>query len=497
MANSHSYLSTKSLLQFFSHRWMGLLVAILVWLFDTFNHVFGIHGHKESWLESLFPSEANELYMRLVTFVLIVIFGAYVQVSNARIKKASQDFQQMLESTTDAYLELDYSGDISYINERARKILQVTEAEVIGKNVWNVFPEAASDFYKQVQHVINNKEQAEFTRFYSAIGRWLDVHAYPFDDYVTFYFRDITEQKLLLETNRRLNTIIGSASDGILTINQQGVIETFNDAAEAMFGYENSEVIGQNVTLLMAHDENIKHHNQYIRNYIVTGESKIINIGPREVMAKRKDGSIFPMDLAVNEMQFGEQHYFIGIVRDITDRKKARDKLEYLSSYDTLTDLPNRSLFLDRLSQAIKLANREETIVSLMFVDLDKFKEVNDTLGHAAGDELLINVASRLKKCVRDSDTVARLSGDEFAVLLCQGHDESDAARVVEKILSEFNRPYYISGEQRIVTASIGLSQFPKDATSSEALLHCADMAMYKAKHQGRNNCVCYEPDLE
>lgn len=496
MGNFRSYLSTNSLLQFFAYRWMGLLVAILVWLFDTFAHVYGLHGHEEPLFESLFPSDTNELYMRLVTFTLIVIFGAYVQVSNQRIKKASSDLQRMLESTTDAYLELGYDGEITYINERASNILQVTRPDVIGQNVWDVFPEAADDFYKQVQKIIDDRQPMEFTRLYSAIGRWLDVHAYPFDNYVTFYFRDITEQILLLESNRRLNTIIGSASDGILTINQSGVIETFNEAAEVMFGYKHDEIIGKNITTLMGHDNDVIHHDKYIHNFLLTGESRIIGVGPREVMAKRKDGSSFPMDLAISDMRFGDQCYFIGIVRDITDRQENRNKLEYLSNYDTLTALPNRSLFSDRLSQSLKLAKREGNIVSLMFIDLDNFKQVNDTLGHAAGDELLINVAEKLSKCVRDSDTVARLGGDEFAVILCQGHNKNDVTRVLEKILSEFNEPFEIGGKQFTVTASIGISQFPKDAITEEQLLHCADMAMYKVKQAGRNAYVFYESEM-
>lgn len=458
-------------------------------------HMSGAYGLKDPLMVALLPADPNELVMRSLISLLIIIFTGYVQYSNYKLKQSANNLRTMLETTTDAYLELNYQAVITYINQRAREILKV-EHNVVGKNVWSVFPEAVSGFYPNVEKVIKTREKSEFTSFYAALGRWLDVHAYPFENRITFYFRDITEQKLLLESNRRLNTIIGNASDGIITINQAGIIETFNEAAEDIFGYQHDEIIGKNITLLMARDEDVNQHADYIHHYLYTGDSKIIDIGPREVKARRKDGSVFPMDLAVSEMHFGDQHYFIGIVRDITDRQKIKTELEYLASYDALTNLPNRTLFSDRLNQYLKQAKRQQSMVSLLFIDLDDFKQVNDTLGHAAGDKVLIHVANKLKKCIRESDTVARLSGDEFAAILYPGHEAQDASRVAETVLAELSEALEINNKQVTVGCSIGISQYPYDAIDEESLLRCADIAMYRAKQQGKNSFVYYKPEM-
>ena len=199
--------------------------------------------------------------------------------------------------------------------------------------------------------------------------------------------------------------------DGIITISEAGDIEGFNPAAEEIFGYSHQEVMGKNVKMLMPEPDRSVHQG-YIDGYLQTGQAQILGVRGREVTAVRKNGEKFPMELSVSEMVLGGHRYFIGIARDITERKQAETKIAHLAHYDYLTDLPNRALLLDVLNHSVVLAKRNRNKTAVLFLDLDGFKRINDTLGHDAGDLLLKGVSARLKKSIRNSDTVARVGGD-------------------------------------------------------------------------------------
>jgi len=192
----------------------------------------------------------------------------------------------------------------------------------------------------------------------------------------------------------------------------------------------------------------------------------------------------------------GKPVRMIGTVQDITERMQIQERLQYLAHHDALTELPNRVLFLDRLDQALARAERRRRIVGVMFLDLDRFKNINDTLGHDVGDRFLKVMATRLKGCVREGDTVARLGGDEFAVLLEEIAEPGDAAAVADKILSAFSQPFGLEGREFSITPSIGVSLYPNDGADATALLKNADAAMYRAKDLGRNHYQFYSADL-
>jgi diguanylate cyclase (GGDEF)-like protein/PAS domain S-box-containing protein len=192
----------------------------------------------------------------------------------------------------------------------------------------------------------------------------------------------------------------------------------------------------------------------------------------------------------------GRVHRVTGIAEDITDRREAEEQLMFLAHYDNLTSLPNRVLFYDRLKQALSQARRNHWIVAVMFLDLDRFKNINDTLGHGAGDLLLRQVSERLTACVRSGDTVGRLSGDEFAIVLSNLSGPDDASLVAQKIMAAFNHPFNLYGKEVFVTASIGITIFPTDSTDQETLISNADTAMYRAKELGRNNFRFYTPEM-
>lgn len=284
----------------------------------------------------------------------------------------------------------------------------------------------------------------------------------------------------------RAKAVLDTAAEGIVTIDRHGNVESFNRAAERMFGYAAGEVVGQNVRMLMP-EPHRSAHDGYIGRYLRTGEARAIG-QIRELTARRKDGSEFPVELNLTEIRVGGERLFTGILRDISERKQAQAKIEALAHYDSLTGLPNRALFYERLGQAVGLAERNRHSLALLFLDLDRFKAVNDTLGHDAGDDLLKEVAARLRSQVRGSDTAARIGGDEFLVLLSTAASREGAAVVARKIVGALCAPFHLGAQKHkaLIGASIGIAIYPDDAREPDALVKAADAAMYEAK-QTRN----------
>jgi diguanylate cyclase (GGDEF)-like protein len=200
------------------------------------------------------------------------------------------------------------------------------------------------------------------------------------------------------------------------------------------------------------------------------------------------------MHIVVLKHEDGSVYRYVAQFSDITEKKDKDDLIQWQANYDPLTNLPNRRLFHDRLAQAIKLAHRTKFPVGLLFIDLDHFKEINDTLGHANGDALLMDAAGRISGCVREADTVARLGGDEFTVILPEIGDSAQAKRIAQKIVDEMVRPFLFLDDETgyHISASVGIAIYPDDATTMESLLRCADKAMYEAKSAGRNHFTCY-----
>ena len=284
----------------------------------------------------------------------------------------------------------------------------------------------------------------------------------------------------------RARAVMDTAAEGIITIDERGIIESFNRAAEEMFGYEAGEALGKNVRILVP-EPYASAHDGYIARYLRTEEAHVIGKA-RELSALRKDGTELPIELNLTEIRFGGERYFTAIIRDVAERKQAEGEIRRLAHYDGLTGLPNRRLFYDRLVQAIAFAKRNRHELALLYLDLDGFKAVNDTLGHDAGDELLKAAAGRIQHRLRESDTVARIGGDEFTVILPMIASRADVAKVAEKILGALSTSFSLSGrkEEPRVGVSIGIAVYPADARDMDALVKAADTAMYSAK-QSKN----------
>lgn len=300
-------------------------------------------------------------------------------------------------------------------------------------------------------------------------------------------------QDQLVASEVRIRAVMDNVLDAIITFDEKGTIESANQAVRNVFACSPEELLGQNLKMLMPEPYRGE-YERFLAHYIESGEPRILGVG-REVMGQRKGGGIFPMDLAVSEMWVHGRRYFIGIIRDITERKEQMAAIEYQALHDALTDLPNRSLLSDRLHQAILNAIRDKTPLALIIMDLDHFKEINDTLGHHNGDLILKQVATRVRGVLRESDTVARLGGDEFAVLLPTA-DLIDATRIAKKILSALDQPFDLEGQSFHVGGSLGIALLPEHGRDGTALMKRADVAMYEAK-RGKTGFALYDPSKD
>ncbi len=315
---------------------------------------------------------------------------------------------------------------------------------------------------------------------------------------------DITERKhaelALAEFATHTQAILDNMLDGVITINTLGVIESFNKAASTIFGYSAEEVIGNNVSMLMP-DKIKLMHDGYLAHHVKTGQASTLG-SQLEVEGKRKDGDIFPMSLSVSKIFREDKATFIGLIRDITRQRRSEEEINRLAFYDPLTNLPNRRLLFDRLMQAMVTSSRTDQHGALMFLDLDYFKQLNDNLGHDLGDVLLQQVATRLQACVREGDSVARMGGDEFVLLIealsiYPNEAASQAEVIAHKVLKALSAPYTLREHAYVITPSIGIVVFLHQSASMEELLKKADLAMYQAKAAGRNTARFYDPAMQ
>ncbi len=303
----------------------------------------------------------------------------------------------------------------------------------------------------------------------------------------------------LAEANLRssetlLNSIVNTAADGIIVTDDAGTIEFVNAAMERLFGWKALELIGRNVSCLMLPRQRTR-HTKYLAKRDPDAKIRAVGVA-RELKAQRKDGSIFAAELAVNEMHIDGRLKFTGILRDITERKRANERIQYLAHYDELTGLPNRTFFAQLLEQALRESTFEKMEIATLFIELDRFKIINDTLGHDAGDSVLRQVATRLTEAMLQQDVVSRFGGDGFVVLVRDCANAADAAQVAQKLLTVLARPYVLAGHEYHLTASIGISTFPDDGSDTQTLLKNAETAMYRAKARGTNSYQFYSAEM-
>jgi diguanylate cyclase (GGDEF)-like protein/PAS domain S-box-containing protein len=299
--------------------------------------------------------------------------------------------------------------------------------------------------------------------------------------------RELNQNRTI--TSKLMRKVFENAHEGVIITAPDTTILSVNAAFTAVTGYTEEEALGQRPSMMRSGRQNktFYAHMWHEINHFGQWQGEIWN--------RHREGQDYLewLSIAAVADEHGNLSHYVGIFSDITSEKESEERLLYLAHYDQLTGLPNRILFHDRLQQAIAQAERNRMQVAVMFLDLDGFKAVNDTLGHSAGDELLRQVAQRLTTCLRATDSVARFGGDEFTIVLAAIDDQGDVIKIAHKIIEEVARPYLIDGSEAAITTSIGVTVYPGDAEEPSLLIQRADNAMYHAKRHGKNHHEFYD----
>jgi diguanylate cyclase (GGDEF)-like protein/PAS domain S-box-containing protein len=397
-------------------------------------------------------------------------------------------------------------------NRRFDELFGYAEGELVGESIAVLFPTV--EMYEQGiaasapilasgadfsdEHLYRRRDGSLFMCQVS--GRALDP-ARP-DDGSIWVYADITARRQAEEKLRLAATVLEHIADGVMVIDVHGRIVATNPAYTQITGYTEVEAVGTQSGLISAsltgrggkgggHDQEF--YDALWRDLAETGFWR------GEIWSTRKNGEVYLEWLTVSAVRDDDDTvtHYVCVFSDITKLKESQEKLDHLAHHDPLTGLPNRLLFHDRLKHAMVRAARGGGRLAVLFIDLDRFKNVNDTLGHQVGDELLKHVAGALSGCVRDGDTLARLGGDEFIVLLEDVDGERGARLVAEKLMRLFEQPVPVSSYELFVTGSVGISLFPQDGTDLNHLIRNADVAMYQAKARGRNGYAFYATSME
>jgi diguanylate cyclase (GGDEF)-like protein/PAS domain S-box-containing protein len=425
------------------------------------------------------------------------------------LQESEEMFRSMSNNTHDAMIMMDDEGNISFWNAAAEKIFGYSAEEVLGKELHTfIAPAIYYEAFKKVfGHFRETGEGAMVGKTRELVALRKGGDEFPVEMalaslklknrwHAVGIARDISERKqseeMLRENESRLIDMFEHLSSGVAIYHvspdgQDFIITAFNRAAERIENMRREDLIGKNVLEVFP---------SITEFGLIDVFRRVWNSGRAEhfPVSFYQDGRIAGWrDNYVYKLPNGE---IVAIYDDVTKEKQADERIHYLAHYDLLTGLPNRALFTDRLQQAITSAKRGNTRLALMFLDLDKFKPVNDEFGHDVGDLLLKEVAKRMRNCVRESDTVSRIGGDEFVILLSSIEAEQDAMQVAEKILYSINQPFVLAGHSIHISSSIGVAAYPEHSADEKLLTKNADTAMYYAKSSGRNNVKLYRPEM-
>lgn len=420
----------------------------------------------------------------------------------------AERYQIILADIEECYFELDLNGRFTFANDAQCRDLGYAREELIGtdsrqytrKNRIKEAEETLLNIYKTGKSARYESEyiNKEGTNFYSEVSISLmrDSKGKPIG--FRGISRNINERRQMEETIRRseerYRNIIETIQDGYFEIDLSGKYTFVNDIICQHLQYSREELIGMDNRAYQT-PENAKKTFHAFSEVYTTG--KPVKAWEMEII--RKDGTIgvSEVSIALIKNREGMPVGFRGISRDISERKKMEEQIQYLATHDGLTGLPNRMMFSQLLNHAILAARRYKRRLAVFFIDLDRFKIINDTLGHEAGDHLLQEIAARFKQTLRAMDIVARLGGDEFVIMIEEVTELGQAATVAHKILAAAMKPMSLMGEECRVTASIGISTYPKDGEDEQALMKCADIAMYFAKEEGKNNFQFFSKDIK
>jgi len=404
----------------------------------------------------------------------------------------------------EAFATIDREGRFTHVNDEAAALFGRTPDELLGRTIWSCFQKTVRIRLEEAfRRSMAGGDVLEVEELDARLSARVEARGYPFGGGLAVHLRDVTSRHKAQEHLRLLESSIARLNDVVIIteagpFNEPGPRIVFvNEAFERRTGYARDEVLGRSPRLLQGPGTQRRELDR-IRAAMEQWQPARVDL-----INYKKNGEPFWVDLEVSPV-WDEQRrltHWVAVGRDITERKTAEEKIQYLAFYDPLTRLPNRQLLLDRLNRALSQQDHPRD-GALMFIDLDNFKVLNDTLGHQKGDQLLQQVAERLRSCVHRGDTVARLGGDEFVILLENNHykplEPGAAARAVsERILAKLGEPYVLSGHLHHSTCSIGVTLFGGAPWTVSELLKQADLAMYQAKNAGRNAVCFFDPEMQ
>lgn len=430
------------------------------------------------------------------------------QLQKAALVASEEQFRELFATMNSAVVIFKLAADrndfiCTDINPAAERVENISRNQAIGSPVSHVFPmvkELGLD--KLLFQVYDTGEKACFPAVffdnYRAKG-WSEGVIYKLSTgNIVVLYNEVSQRVLsedeLWQEKERAQVTLASIGDAVLTTDVFGIVTYLNPVAEAMTGWKNEEAQGVEIERVfdISHELTSEPMRQPIWQCLI--EDRVVELSNHAVLRRRDGQRHFHIDDSAAPIRDrnGQVIGAVLVFHDVSEKRELLQRLSHQAHHDTLTDLPNRQLFRDRVHQAILHALREQVLVAVFFIDLDEFKLVNDTLGHAAGDSLLCQVGDRFQAALRQEDTVARQGGDEFLILLPRLKSERQAAHVAQKLLDVFNTPFQLLNQEVYITASLGMALYPLDGEESEVLIQRADMAMYQVKAEGRNSYSFY-----
>ncbi len=421
------------------------------------------------------------------------------------LRRNESNLLSLLRSMADLVFVIGLDGSfIRYYQDPNREDLFLPPKQFLGKHIHDLFPpELAEQFLKAVNALEDYGGVQEFD-FFIPIKKhehWFNARLTLFRPVKGDFFgyicemRDITEQKLmevsLRDDAERYRAVMQQSTLCILLADiATRIILEANQSVQRLLGYSAQEISG-----LSLYDFMEKEQEDIHQKILQILEERPYFVGERRF--RRKDGTLVEVEINVNLIGYRDKKVMCIVARDVSNRRLAERQLVHTATHDPLTNLVNRLLLYDRLAQELARARRHSRKIALLNIDLDRFKRVNDTLGHSIGDRLLKAVGVRLKTILRESDTLARIGGDEFMIVLSDIKQEDDVSRIAESILQVLRKPFDMESFKIPVSASIGVAYYPSDGDDSEALMKAADLAMYEAKSRGGNIHCRYRADLK
>lgn len=419
-------------------------------------------------------------------------------------QRVEQKFRALLESAPDGILVFNQENKIILVNAQVEKLFGYKRDELINQNLNLILPESVDKLYgkneninvsRQInQYLGESKELIGKHKFGQKIPLEISLSPFETDEgiLISGVVRDVTARKLAESELRRAATVFENTNEGIIITDKDQTVLAVNQAFTKITGYASYEILGKKPSMLRCKVISKEFNAEQLAALETQGQWR------GEVRNRRKDGESYPVLENVSVVKDNQDNVvnYITVFSDISVIKKSEERLNYLAHHDALTNLPNRLLFGANLDRAIEHAKRYKQKVALLFLDLDRFKIINDTLGHSYGDVLLQTTGSRIVECVRREDTVARLGGDEFTIVMSAIANAEDAAKLAKKVIDKIFEPISVEGQEIVTSASIGISIYPDDALDAETLIKAADTAMYHAKELGKNNFQFYTQAL-